>query len=68
MDNTLSTSEAARAIGVHYTTVYRYCKAGLLPAVRRGVRNDFRIQPEDLKKFAQEHNLPYDLPDEDKKS
>jgi excisionase family DNA binding protein len=59
MEDTLSTSEAARVIGVHTTTVYRYCKSGLLKSERRGVRNDFRIRPEDLEEFARKHNLPY---------
>mgnify|MGYP001021332652 CR=1 FL=1 len=65
--DTLSTTEAAKVIGVHTTTVYRYCKSGLLPAVRRGVRNDYRIRPDDLRNFAQEHNLPFDLPASDTK-
>jgi excisionase family DNA binding protein len=62
MDNTLSTTEAANAIGVHRATVHRYCVNGILPAQRRGLLGEYRINPEDLRKFAEKHNFPFDLP------
>lgn len=60
-DNTLSTTEAAAVIGVDRVSVFRYCVDGKLPATRRGVKQSYRIDPEDLRKFAEEYNLPFDL-------
>jgi excisionase family DNA binding protein len=63
MKRTLSTVEAAEALGLHRTTVYTQCVEGLLPAERSGIRGTFRIKPADLRKFAEQYNYPLDLPE-----
>ena len=62
MEKTLSTTEAARALGLRRGTVYVQCIKGLLPAERSGLRGNFRIKPADLRKFAEQYNYPLDLP------
>ncbi len=42
----LSLAEAAQLLGVHYMTVYRYVRTGLLPAQRAGAT--WRVAPSDL--------------------
>ncbi len=42
----LTLNEAAERLGVHYMTVYRYVRLGMLPA--RKVGGTWRIDPEDL--------------------
>jgi excisionase family DNA binding protein len=43
---TLSLAEAAQLLGVHYMTVYRYVRTGLLPAQREG--STWRVARSDL--------------------
>lgn len=63
---TLSTIEAAKALGLHRVTVHQQCVKGLLPAERQGMRGNFRIKPSDLRKFAEQYNYPLDLPEDAK--
>lgn len=48
-DPALTISEAARRLGVHYMTVYRYIRLGMLPARKEG--SGWRIDPADLKRL-----------------
>ena len=41
---------AAAALGVHYQTVYRWVRAGLLPAVKIG--SEYEIDPADVARFG----------------
>ncbi len=66
MNKTLSTTEAAKALGLQRGTVYVHCAKGLLPAERTGIRGNFRIKPADLRKFAEQYNYPLDLPEDAK--
>jgi excisionase family DNA binding protein len=45
-DASLSITEAAKKLGVHYMTVYRYVRLGMLPARKEGA--GWRIDPTDL--------------------
>ena len=63
MDKTLSTIEAAKALGLHRGTVYQQCVKGMLPAERSGLHGNFRIKSADLRKFAEQYNYPLDLPE-----
>lgn len=52
----LTLQDAADALGVHYMTVYRYVRMGLLPAERRG--RSWVVRQEDLDGFVAERNEP----------
>lgn len=52
----LTLQDAADALGVHYMTVYRYVRLGLLPAERRG--RAWAVRREDLDAFVVERNEP----------
>ncbi len=47
----LTTTEAARYLGVHPNTVRRWESRGLLPAYRLGTRGDRRFLREDIDRF-----------------
>lgn len=49
-DGVLTLDEAARRLGVHYMTVYRYVRLGRLPAERHGGR--WWVRPEDVDRAA----------------
>ena len=46
-----ATDQVALMFGVRPATVYRWIKAGKLPAYRLGPRGDFRVKAEDLRDF-----------------
>ena len=48
--NELSLNEVAEKLGVHYMTVYRYVRTGLLPAAKSG--GTWRVIADDLENFA----------------
>ena len=48
--NELSLNEVAEKLGVHYMTVYRYVRTGLLPAAKSG--GTWRVLADDLENFA----------------
>ena len=48
--NEISLNEVAEKLGVHYMTVYRYVRTGLLPATKRG--GTWRVAIDDLKEFV----------------
>ena len=52
----LSLQEAANSLGVHYMTVYRYVRLGMLPA--RKVGASWRIAPADLKRLDTSPGVP----------
>ena len=52
----LTLQAAADALGVHYMTVYRYVRLGVLPAERRG--RSWVVRQEDLDHFVAERNEP----------
>jgi excisionase family DNA binding protein len=45
----ISLRECAEALGVHYMTVYRYVRLGMLPASKVG--GEWRVDPDDLAAF-----------------
>jgi len=53
---TVELGEAAERLGVHYQTAYQWVRSGELPAVR--VRNRYRIDSDDLQRFADERDAP----------
>ena len=55
-DPALTISEAAQRLGVHYMTVYRYIRLGMLPARKEG--SGWRIDPADLKRLDTSPSVP----------
>ena len=53
---TISLQEGADRLGVHYMTIYRYVRLGLLPAHKEG--GSWRVDVEDLETFQEEPDLP----------
>jgi excisionase family DNA binding protein len=52
----LTINEAAQRLGVHYMTVYRYIRLGMLPARKEG--SEWRIDPADLKRLDTSPSVP----------
>ncbi|HWL50123.1 MAG TPA: B12-binding domain-containing protein [Acidimicrobiia bacterium] len=52
----LTISDAAQRLGVHYMTVYRYIRLGMLPARKEG--SEWRIDPADLKRLDTSPSVP----------
>ena len=52
----LSVQETAERLGVHYMTVYRYVRLGMLPA--RKVGASWRIEPSDLERLDTSPKVP----------
>src|SRR3712207_4009652 len=50
-DAPVDLAEAARALGVHYQTAYRWVREGALPAVKVG--KSYRVKRRDLDRLAQ---------------
>jgi len=50
MNGTLSLTETAQYLKVHYNTVYRWVISGVLPSIKLGGR--YRIRKEDLDNFT----------------
>lgn len=50
-DESISLEEAARRLGVHYMTAYRYVRTGRLPAVK--VNGTWRVDPTDVGRLGQ---------------
>lgn len=59
MAHTLSAPQAAEVVGVDRTTLFRWVDDGLLPVERYGLRRIIMIDPDDLRRFAQAHNYPF---------
>ena len=55
-DPALTINEAAQRLGVHYMTVYRYIRLGMLPARKEG--SGWRIDPADLKRLDTSPSVP----------
>ena len=53
---TLSLRVCAERLGVHYMTVYRYVRTGMLPAVKRG--SEWRVAVSDLESFSSPAPMP----------
>jgi MerR family transcriptional regulator, light-induced transcriptional regulator len=53
---TLTLSEVAERLGVHYMTAYRYVRTGQLIATRIGGR--WRVAPSDLAAFERDRSIP----------
>ena len=56
---TVSTSEAGRIVQVNRETVRRWVHEGRVSAQRAGLRGDFRVDVDDLRKFAGQYNYPF---------
>ena len=54
--SSLSLRQAAERLGVHYMTVYRYVRLGMLPA--RKTVGDWRVEPTDLDHFIAPDSAP----------
>jgi excisionase family DNA binding protein len=52
----LSLKECAEVLGVHYMTVYRYVRLGMLPAHK--VRSEWRVERADLEAMRSGHPVP----------
>jgi excisionase family DNA binding protein len=52
----LTINEAAQRLGVHYMTVYRYVRLGMLPARKEG--SGWLIEPEDLGRLDTSPSVP----------
>ena len=55
-DPALTINEAAQRLGVHYMTVYRYIRLGMLPARKKG--SGWRIEAADLKRLDTSPSVP----------
>jgi excisionase family DNA binding protein len=55
-DPAITINEAAQRLGVHYMTVYRYIRLGMLPARKEG--SGWRIDPADLKRLDTSPSVP----------
>ena len=55
-DPALTINEAAQRLGVHYMTVYRYIRLGMLPARKEG--SGWRIEAADLKRLDTSPSVP----------
>lgn len=55
-DRALTINEAAQRLGVHYMTVYRYVRLGMLPA--RKERSGWRIETADLERLDTSPTVP----------
>lgn len=56
---TVSSSEAGRIVGVSRETVRRWVNQRLVTADVFGLRGDFRVDVDDLRRFAKQHNYPF---------
>ena len=56
MAERIDLQEAARRLGVHYQTAYRWVREGRIPAVR--VRGRYELEISDVDAFAQERDAP----------
>lgn len=56
MADRIGLQEAARQLGVHYQTAYRWVREGRLPAVR--VRGRYELGVDDVATFARERDTP----------
>jgi len=59
LDGGIELEAAARRLGVHYQTVYRWVRSGLLPAVR--LPEGYRIDPADVDALADQRRTPRPL-------
>lgn len=57
--STVSASEAGRIVDVSRETVRRWVNQELVSADAVGLRGDFRIDVDDLRRFANQHNYPF---------
>lgn len=57
----LSAAEAAKVVGVSPRTIYNYVDRGVLPARRETMKRRIRIDAEELRKFAEQYGLRFDL-------
>ena len=55
MNGTLTLTETAKYLNVHYNTVYRWVVKGTLPSIKLGGR--YRIRQEDLDEFTKVSTL-----------
>lgn len=56
MADRIDLQEAARRLGVHYQTAYRWVREGRVPAVR--VRGRYELEVSDVEAFARERDAP----------
>lgn len=56
----LSSTQAAKIIGVSEPTIRQYVERGLLLGRRMGIRRIVRIKPDDLRVFAMEYGYTFD--------
>lgn len=55
----LSAIEAGKVLGVTHTTIHNYIKQGLLQAKRVGIRRMIRIEENELRSFAERHQIDF---------
>ena len=54
----LTTRDVAHLLGLHYNTVRRWSKRGILKSYRIGARGDRRFKREDIDRFLEEAETP----------
>lgn len=56
----LTALDAARVVGVHRQSVARWCQDQSIKARKYGLRGDWRIDVDDLRRFAHQYNYDFD--------
>jgi len=60
MAQELTAPQAAELVKVDHSTVFRWVTKGHLPARRVGLRRTIYIDIDDLRRFAESNNYPFD--------
>ncbi|MFZ1756904.1 MAG: helix-turn-helix domain-containing protein [Caldilineaceae bacterium] len=58
-----TTGEAAKLLGVHTTTMYRWCVNGQITAHKTSPIGNWRITRKALVEYAEENNIPLQEPE-----
>ena len=56
----LTLSQAADVLGQRRESIWRWARQGLIAARRVGVRGDYRIKSDELRRFAHQYGYDFD--------
>lgn len=56
----LTALDAAQVVGMNREAIRRWCFQGLIQARRVGLRGDWRIDVDDLRRFTRAHGYAFD--------
>lgn len=56
----LTALEAARVVSMNREAIRRWCVGEFIQARKVGLRGDWRVDIDDLRRFAREHNYQFD--------